>query len=194
MDRARGTIDAVLEDLSRAIPRAMPNLTPDAQEDALKLLRLTVWHAWRETETGPRPKAWAEKFWSAGSAADRQQIFFAAIKYKALEARRQQTADAQRFVSLDALGAPADDSEGGSVSPAGPAPSVTENHEAGLLKEELHQALLGLPIQLAVIAHLMPLAEGNASKLADRLGIPQRKMSRHLARIREHLRKRGLGS
>ncbi len=54
--------------------------------------------------------------------------------------------------------------------------------------------MLGLPIQLAVIAYLMPGADGNASKLARYLDIPQRQMARHLVRIRAHFKKHGLES
>lgn len=57
-----------------------------------------------------------------------------------------------------------------------------------------HQLLLGLPIQLAVIAHVLPRVHGNVSELARGLGQPQRRTARQVERLREFLVSKGLGT
>lgn len=57
-----------------------------------------------------------------------------------------------------------------------------------------HQLLLGLPIQLAVIAHVLPRIHGNVSELARQLGQPQRQTARQVERLREYLVSKGLGA
>lgn len=190
LDKTRGVIDGAIADVMKGVT----GVPVPFQEALDKLVREIVWEAWGITDKQLRPKAWVEKFWAAETDEDRRRIFYSGLKYIALEMKRQKKKEAQLHVSLDALEDQERTAEDGPRGATGPIPSVSENPEAGLLKEQFHKALLGLPIQLAVIAYLLPGTRGNASKLARYLDIPQKQMSRHLARIREHFQKNGLGS
>jgi len=57
-----------------------------------------------------------------------------------------------------------------------------------------HRLLLELPIQLAVIAHVLPRVHGNISELARQLGQPQRQTARQVERLRQYLAGKGLGA
>ncbi|MDE1977557.1 MAG: hypothetical protein KGI84_09915 [Elusimicrobia bacterium] len=188
-------IDESRPHLELAIAETMKlviNVPPQFRDHLEKLLRDIVMESWKITNQQLRPRAWVDKFWAAETDADRERIFMSAVKYNALEAKRKKEEEEKRFVSLDALEERARDAWDHGEMPAQPVPSVTENLEAGLLKEKLHVAMLELPILLAVIAYMMLGAEGNASKLGRYLDIPQKQMSRHLAKIREVFRRHGL--
>ncbi|UPT75888.1 MAG: hypothetical protein M0D55_09575 [Elusimicrobiota bacterium] len=172
LDQMRGLIAGVLADLSLVVPEAMPELTRQGQETFCKLLEETVRQSWEITEKQLRPKAWVEKFYAAETDEDRRRIFYWALKNHCLDLKRKQRVEGRLFTSLDELQERAEQAAEDPGRKAPRLPSTADNPELGLLKEKLHQALLGLPIQLAVIAYLMPGAEGNASKLGRYLDIP----------------------
>ena len=181
--------------MAEVIERAEPNLSPKSRETLNKVLGEVVRESWAITEKQLRPKAWVEKFYAAKTDEDRRRIFYWALDKHCLDLKRKRRVEERLFTSLDELEAGAEaaaEAPGARRLPR--PPSAGENLEQGLLKEKLHQAMLGLPIQLAVIAYLMPGADGNASKLARYLDIPQRQMARHLVRIRAHFKKHGLES
>lgn len=60
--------------------------------------------------------------------------------------------------------------------------------------QKIHRLLLELPIELAVIAHVLPRVHGNVSELARGLGQPQRRTARQVERLREYLAGKGLGA
>lgn len=81
-------------------------------------------------------------------------------------------------------------------APASDDPSVelelAEEHAAS--RRKVYELLRDLPLQLAVIAYALPRVKGNVSELARQLGQPQRRTARQVARIQEHLRKKGFGA
>ncbi len=106
--------------------------------------------------------------------------------------RRRQVRN-RGVVSLDAL---MERAEAAGESGAGRAlmvPADADRPERTFGQAEIKRALAGLPNKLAAL--LGPLAEcsGNVSELARRLGQPQRKTARQVARIRMRLEKLGLG-
>lgn len=72
-------------------------------------------------------------------------------------------------------------------------PVDSDKPERAFRHAEIKRALAGLPDELTAL--LRPLEEcgGNVSELARRVGQPQRKTARQVARIRKHLEKLGLG-
>lgn len=106
--------------------------------------------------------------------------------------RRKQVRN-RGVVSLDAL---MERAEAAGESGAGRAlmvPADVDRPERTFAQAEIKRALAGLPNELAAL--LGPLAEcgGNVSELARRIGQPQRKTARQVARIRQRLEKLGLG-
>jgi hypothetical protein len=188
LDSTSGVIDEAIAEVMKLVI----NVPPAFKQDLEKILREVVWSSWRKMDKDFRPKAWVEKFWAAEADEDRNRIFYSALKYICLEKKREKREAEKRFVSLDALEDQALKAADGGPAPQETLPSATDNQDAGLVKEKLHEALLTLPIQLAVIAYLLPGANGNASNLARRMGIPQKQMSRHLAKIRKQFRRHGL--
>lgn len=69
---------------------------------------------------------------------------------------------------------------------------LAEEHAAS--RRKVYELLRDLPLQLAVIAYALPRVKGNVSELARQLGQPQRRTARQVARIQEHLRKKGFGA
>lgn len=188
LDSTSGMIDESIAEVMKLVI----NVPPTLKQGLETILREVVWTSWRKMDKDFRPKAWVEKFWAAETDEDRSRIFYSALKYNCLEMKREKREEEKRFVSLDALEDQARKAAEGGPAPEETLPSVTENPDAGLLKEKLHEVLLTLPIQQAVIAYMMVGAEGNASKLARRMNIPQKQMSRHLAKIRKQFRRHGL--
>jgi RNA polymerase sigma factor (sigma-70 family) len=167
-----------------------------ACEDALGQTFLELLEGSAGADTGgfeAHPKAWVLKFRQAQAAEDRKRIFLWALKNKCLDDARRRQFEQGHFVSLDELEEQENEADD-TGSRCRPLPSVRENPDAGLEQEAFRRAVLELPIMLAVIVHLLPLVDGNASELARQLGIPQRHMARHLARIRTHFTERGLGT
>ena len=72
-------------------------------------------------------------------------------------------------------------------------PADEDRPDRSFGQAEVKRAFAGLPNELAAL--LGPLAEcdGNVSELARRLGQPQRKTARQVARIRKRLEKLGFG-
>lgn len=183
--------EALIDEAIDVVFKPLAGLHPEVQPALREVVQSVVRESWKRTAKQFQPKAWVEKWWAAETDEDRQRIHYWALKNHCLDLKRKQKVEERLFTSLDEL---QDRAEGGAEDSKGgpPLPSTSDNLELSELKAKLKQAVLELPILLAVIVHLLPLAEGNASKLARHLGIPQRQMSRHLARIREHFQKHGL--
>lgn len=184
--------EASIDEAIDVVFKPLADLHPEVQPALREVVQSIVRESWKITAKQLQPKAWVEKWWAAETDEDRQRIFYWALKNHCLDEKRKQKVEERLFTSLDELQDRADggaeDSKGGGP----PLPSMSDNPELIELKAKLQQAILELPIMLAVIVHLLPLANGNASKLSRHLGVPQRQMSRHLARIREHFKKHGL--
>ncbi len=184
--------EAMIDEAIDVVFKPLADLHPEVQPALRQVVQSVVRESWKQTAKQLRPKAWVEKWWAAETDEDRQRIYYWALKNRCLDLKRRKKVEERLFTSFNEL---QDRAEGAAEDskPAGPRlPSTSDNPELNELKAKLKQAILELPILLAVIVHLLPLAKGNASKLARHLGIPQRQMSRHLARIREHFQKHGL--
>lgn len=94
-------------------------------------------------------------------------------------------------VSLDALMEQAE--AVGETGTGVTVPADSDSPERAFRQAEIKRALAGLPGEVAAL--LGPLEEcgGNVSELARRLGQPQRKTARQVARIRKRLEKLDLG-
>lgn len=183
--------EAVIPEAIDSVLQGVKGLPPRASEALRTLLGEMVSESWKEAAGQCRPEPWVERFYGAKTKEERDRIFYSALKYTCLEKKRQQAQARKRFVSLDELEERA--SAGDGEPPPSALPSTQDNQDAGLLKEQLHEALLELPIMVAVTAHLLPMAEGNVSKLARHLDLPQRQVARYVARIRKHFAEKGLG-
>lgn len=106
--------------------------------------------------------------------------------------RRKQVRN-RGVVSLDALAERAEAADESSTGRNLKVPADSDRPDRAFGQAEIKHALAGLPNELAAL--LGPLAEcgGNVSELARRLGQPQRKTARQVARIRKRLEKLGLG-
>ena len=94
-------------------------------------------------------------------------------------------------VSLDAL---VEQAETAGESGAGvTVPADSDRPELAFRQAEIKRALAGLQGELAALLGPRVEGGGNVSELARRLGQPQRKTARQIARIRECLEKLGLG-
>ena len=189
LEKAEATIPAAIGNVLQSVK----GLPPPASEALRKIVEDIVTESWKKTSAEHRPKAWVEKWYAAETDEDRKRIYYSALKYKCLDMKRKRAEEEKLFVSYDELADRASAGEGERKSQRPALPSTQDNQDAGLLKEKLHEALLELPIMIAVTARLLPLADGNVSKLARHLSLPQRQVARYVARIRKHFAEKGLG-
>lgn len=115
----------------------------------------------------------------------------AMVGNKKRDERRYEQVRSRGVVSLYAL---MEQAEAAGESGAGvTVPADSDRPERAFGQAEVRCALAGLPKELAAL--LGPLEEcgGNVSEVARRLGQPQRKTARQVARIRQRFEKLGLG-
>ena len=114
-----------------------------------------------------------------------------------LDELRQDRVWRKHFRSLDGLMEDARLAEEDGFAPEFVEPSIASEEpeialENAAVEARFRQALLALPIELAVLVCAMPLVDGNVSALARELGQPQRRTARQFARIRKHFAGHGL--
>ncbi|MDE2291998.1 MAG: hypothetical protein KGL53_07940 [Elusimicrobia bacterium] len=186
-DQTRDIVDRAVRQVVAAAPEVPEQLRPATE----RVLR----EEWRLAEKLNRPPAWYEKWLAAETEEDRERIFARAGKSRSIDAWRRRRWELRHFVSLDALTEEHEKAaDEGVAVPSDACPSSRDDLDYPFFKEQFRAALLELPILLVVIVYMLPATGGNASELARSMGIPQRQMARHIARIRKHLAKHGLES
>ena len=117
----------------------------------------------------------------------------AIVGNKKRDERRYEQVRSRGIVSLDALMARAEAAGEAGARAAMTVPTDEDRPERAFTQAEVRRVLAALPVELAAL--LAPLEEcgGNVSELARRLGQPQRKTARQVARIRKSLTKLGFG-
>jgi hypothetical protein len=132
-----------------------------------------------------------------GLTNDEQAYYSRALRNVMADERRANRVWYRRFTSLDALMEKADQTEEPVEKPEFIPPSTHADNPCVILEKAetaaaFRQALLELPIQLAVMVYALPMVNGNVSKLARQLGQPQRRTARQVERIQRHLAAKGL--
>lgn len=180
-----GALYALLREKTR--PGARPKLSTAKPAADLARLLETLDTALRELPaTAP-----AETILALELAPKDAAYLRAMIGNKKRDEWRYEQVRSRGVVSLDAL---MEQAEAAGESGAGViVPADSDRPERAFGQAAIKRALAGLPGELAAL--LGPLEEcgGNVSELARRLGQPQRKTARQVARIRERLEKLGLG-
>lgn len=115
----------------------------------------------------------------------------ATVGNKKRDERRCEQVRSRGVVSLDVL---MEQAEAAGESGAGvTVPADWDRPERAFGQAEIKRVLAGLPGELAALIGPLVECDGNVSELARRLGQPQRKTARQVARIRQRLEKLGLG-
>lgn len=181
------TLYAVLRDKTRPDARPKPSAAKPAA-DLVRLLETLEASLRRLPATAPAGTALTLELPPQDAAYLR-----AMVGNKRRDEWRYEQVRCRGVVSLDALTAQAE-AAGEAVARADIAvPADADGPERALKLAEVRRAVAELPDELAAL--LGPLEEcgGNVSELARRVGQPQRKTARQVARIRQHLEKQGLG-
>lgn len=166
-----------------------PAEVPDEKPDLLKIIEKIG----RQWDSIPATTLVTEKSTHAATLTPREVAYYmAAMRNMKADERRRKRTERKLFTSLDALMDQESDADEEASKPFYAGPSTPDDCEASYNKSLFRETLLKLPIQLAVIALVLPYVKGNISKLARQLDQPQRRTARQVERIQKHFLKHGL--